>query len=163
MSLYVQGVYFFTVEHYSHYTSHNEKFNINYSKKNISTTSIAQYKRMLISKIEKVIMRMRRKVLVIVTKTKHTDLDLWNVHPQLKKWRSLKMIYCYWLRTSNLRRYIVAFRQGCVMTSKRLKPVTRSLFQPINRDIFTKWKKINTRNCYETTSLKRIKNWKEKS
>ena len=68
MSLYVQGVYFFTVEHYSHYTSHNEKFNINYSKKNISTTSIAQYKRMLISKIEKVIMRMRRKVLEFLGK-----------------------------------------------------------------------------------------------
>ena len=156
MSLYVQGVYFFTVERYSHYTSHNEKFNINYSKKNISTTSIAQYKRMLISKIEKVIMRMRRKVLEFLGKLDSNS-------NKNKTWRSLKMIYCYWLRNSNLRRYIVAFRQGCVMTSKRLKPVTRSLFQPINRDIFTKWKKINTRNCYETTSLKRIKNWREKS
>ena len=29
------------------------------------------------------------------------------------------------------------------MTSKRLKPVTRCLFQRINRDIFTKWKKKN--------------------
>ena len=48
------------------------------------------------------------------------------------------------------------------MTSKILKPVARCLFQPINRDIFTKWKKMNTRNNYETASLKRIKiEWKE--
>ena len=79
----------------------------------------------------------------IVTKTKHTALNLWNVSLQLKKWCSLKIIYCYWLRTSNSRRYIMTIRWGCVMTSKRLKPVTRCLFQRINRDIFTKWKKKN--------------------
>ena len=36
-----------------------EKFNINYPKKNIPAASRAQYKLMLISKIEKVIKRMR--------------------------------------------------------------------------------------------------------
>ena len=47
-----------------------EKFNISYSKKNIPTASIAQYKLMLTSKIEKVIkrMRMRWKVLEFLGK-----------------------------------------------------------------------------------------------
>ena len=45
-----------------------EKFNINYSKKNIPTDSIAQYKLMLTSKIEKVIKRMRWKVLEFLDK-----------------------------------------------------------------------------------------------
>ena len=118
-----------------------EKFNINYSKKNVPAASRAQYKLMLTSKIEKVIKRNIRK---------HTALNVWNIPPQLKKWRNSKMIYCYWLRTSNLRRCIMSSRWGCVVTSKRLKLVTRCLFQPINCDIFTKWKKMNPRNCYET-------------
>ena len=45
-----------------------EKFNISYSKKNIPTASIAQYKLMLTSKIEKVIKRMRWKVLEFLGK-----------------------------------------------------------------------------------------------
>ena len=45
-----------------------EKFNINYSKKNIPTASTAQYKLMLTSKIEKVIKRMRWKVLEFLGK-----------------------------------------------------------------------------------------------
>ena len=98
-----------------------------------------------------------------VTKTKHKALNLWNVPQQLKKCRSLKIIYCYWLRTSNSRRYIMTVRWDCMMTSKRIKPVARCLFQPINRDVFAKWKKMDTRICYETTSLKHIKNWMGRS
>ena len=45
-----------------------EKFNINYSKKNIPTASIAQYKLILTSKIEKVRKRMRWKVLEFLGK-----------------------------------------------------------------------------------------------
>ena len=44
------------------------------------------------------------------------------------------------------------------MTSKRIKPVTRCLFQPTNQDVFTKWKKMNTTNCCKKASLKLIKN-----
>ena len=45
-----------------------EKFNINYSKKNVPAASRAQYKLMLTSKIEKVIKRMRWKVLEFLGK-----------------------------------------------------------------------------------------------
>ena len=45
-----------------------EKFNINYSKKNIPTASIAQHKVMLTSKVEKVIKRMQSKVLEFIGK-----------------------------------------------------------------------------------------------
>ena len=134
-----------------------EKFNINYSKKNVPAASRAQYKLTLTSKIEKVIKRMRWKVLEFLGKLDSNSnnnetygFKCLKYPPQLKKWRNSKMIYCYWLRTSNLRRCIMSSRWGCVMTSKRLKLVTRCLFQPINCDIFTKWKKMNTRNCYET-------------
>ena len=44
------------------------KFNINYSKKNIPTSSIAQYKLMLTSKVEQVKKRMRWKVLEFLGK-----------------------------------------------------------------------------------------------
>ena len=88
-----------------------EKFNISYSKKNIPTASTAQYKLMLTSKIEKVIKRMRWKVLEFLGKldsnsNKNETYGFKSLKrpPQLKKWRSLKMIYCYWLRTLNLRR-----------------------------------------------------------
>ena len=45
-----------------------EKFNIIYSKKNIPTASIAQYKLMLTSEIKKVIKRMQWKVLEFLVK-----------------------------------------------------------------------------------------------
>ena len=45
-----------------------KKFNVNYSKKNILTALIAQNKLMLISKIEKIIKRMRWKVLEFLDK-----------------------------------------------------------------------------------------------
>ena len=45
-----------------------KKSNVNYSKKNILTALIAQYKLMLISKIEKIINRMRWKVLEFLGK-----------------------------------------------------------------------------------------------
>ena len=59
------------------------KFDINYAKKNIATASVAQYKLMLTSKIEKVIKRVRWKVSEFLgkldsnrNKTKHTVLNL---------------------------------------------------------------------------------------
>ena len=45
-----------------------EKFNIIYSKKNIPTASIAQYKLMLTSETKKVIKRMQWKVLEFLVK-----------------------------------------------------------------------------------------------
>ena len=78
-----------------------EKFNINYSKKNIPTASIAQYKLMLSSR--QFIKRMRWDVLEFLGKL-DSNSNKNETHrfkslkcpPQLKKCRNSKMIYCYY-------------------------------------------------------------------
>ena len=76
-----------------------EKFNIIYSKKNIPTASIAQYKLMLTSEIKKVIKRMQWKVLEFLVKLDSNSnkketygFKSLKCPPQFNKWRSFKMI-----------------------------------------------------------------------
>ena len=76
-----------------------EKFNIIYSKKNIPTASIAQYKLMLTSEIKKVIKRMQWKVLEFIVKLDSNSnkketygFKSLKCPPQFNKWRSFKMI-----------------------------------------------------------------------
>ena len=130
-----------------------EKFKIIYSKKNNPTASIAQSKLMLTSKIEKFIKRIRQNVLEFLNnldsngnKNERCGFKYLKSPHSVEEMAQLENDYCYWLRTSNLRRYIMTFWWGCVMTSKRLKRVIRCLFRPINQDIFIKWEKMKTTN-----------------
>ena len=113
-------------------------------------------KKSYITGVEKDTNRMQWKVLQFLGKLKRNSNpnQMLNCPLQYKKWHSSKMIYCYWLRASNLRRYIMSFRWIDLMTSKRLKSVTWCLFQPINQDIFTKCQTMNTTNCSKIKSLK---------
>ena len=113
-------------------------------------------KKSYITGVEKDTNRMQWKVLQFLGKLKRNSNpnQMLNCPLQYKKWHSSKMIYCYWLRASNLRRYIMTFRWSDLMTSKRLKSVTWCLFQPINQDIFTQCQTMNTTKCSKIKSLK---------
>ena len=129
-----------------------QKFEINYSKKNISISSKNQYKLMLTSKVEKVLKRMRWKVLEFLGKLDNDSqketygFKSLKCPPAITELADFENDMMLMVKNVQFRQICNTFQNKLKSDIDEIKKVTKCLFLLTSQEIFTKWKKISTKN-----------------
>ena len=129
-----------------------EKFEINYSKKNIPISSKNQYKLMLTSKVEKVLKRMRWKVLEFHGKLDNDSqketygFNSLKCPPAIIELADFENYMMLMVKSVQFRQIRNTFQNKLKSDIDEIKKVTKCLFLLTSHETFIKWKKINTKN-----------------
>ena len=135
-------------------TSNNmEKFNMEYSKKNIPIPSQEEYKVYLISKVEKFIKRMRWKALQFLGKLDSSEKQTFgfrsrNCPPAVEELANFEDDLMLMTKNVEFRNINNTFQEKLKNDIKELRESDKNLFQRINPLIYIKWKKMNIKSYY---------------